>query len=66
MAAWAARVRDRNDEHFVEAQTSRRHSRPDHDRRVGRWHDDLTDEEVAAARPIVSGAAAAFGYDLRR
>lgn len=66
VTAWAARVRDRNDEHFVEAQTSRRHSRPDHDRRVGRWHDDLTDVDVAVATPLVASAAAAFDYDLRR
>lgn len=66
VAAWAARVRDRNDEHFVEAQTSRRHSRPDHERRVGRWQEDLSADEVSAVVPIVATAATTFGYDLRR
>src|SRR5690606_32909438 len=40
IARWADRVQDTNNEKFVEAVTSRRHSRPDHERRVGRWRDD--------------------------
>jgi hypothetical protein len=62
--AWWRRVRDRDDEHFVEAVTSRRRSRPDHSVRVGRWRENLSDEDVQRAVPIVTGAAARFGYDL--
>jgi hypothetical protein len=61
---WADRVRDTNDERFVEAITSRPHSRPDHERRVGRWEENLTAEEVASILPIVAPAAARFGYSL--
>lgn len=62
--AWWRRVRDRDDEHFVEALTSRGRSRPDHSVRVGRWRENLSEEEVARAVPIVADAAARFGYDL--
>ncbi len=61
--AWAHRVRNTNDEQFVEAMTSRRHSRPDHDRRVDRWRDDLTPEQVEAVARIVGPTARRFGYD---
>jgi len=64
LTAWSQRVQDTNNEHFVEAVTSRRHSRPDHSRRVGRWRENLTAEEVAAVLPIVAPAASRFGYDL--
>lgn len=64
LTAWACRVRDTDDERFVEARTSRRHSRPDHTRRVGRWTENLTVEEVALATPIVEDAAGRFGYVL--
>lgn len=64
LAAWSQRVQDTNNEHFVEAITSRRHSRPDHARRVGRWRENLSSEEVAAVLPIVAPAASLFGYDL--
>ncbi len=64
LAVWSQRVQDSNNEHFVEAVTSRRHSRPDHSRRVGRWRENLSAEEVAAVLPIVAPAASRFGYDL--
>lgn len=64
LGAWADRVRDTNDERFVEAMTSRRHSRPDHARRVGRWEENLTDAEVAAVTPILRAGATTFGYPL--
>lgn len=60
--SWWRRVRDRDDEHFVEARTSRRRSRPDHTVRVGRWRENLTPAEVAQVRPIVADSAATFGY----
>lgn len=51
-----------NGDGFVEAETSRRHSRPDHSRRVGRWRENLSADEVDAVWPIVADAAATFGY----
>jgi hypothetical protein len=60
---WVDRVQDTNNERFVEAETSRRHSRPDHSRRVGRWRENLTAAEVDVVWPIVADAAARFGYD---
>jgi hypothetical protein len=64
LAAWADRVRDTDDERFVEARTSRRHSRADHTRRVGRWTENLTTRDVEAVVPIVAEAAAKVGYEL--
>ncbi len=60
---WAGRVQDTNNDQFVEARTSRRRSRPDHSRRVGRWRENLTDADVDLIRPIVADAAATHGYD---
>lgn len=60
---WVDRVQDTNNERFVEAETSRRHSRPDHSRRVGRWRENLTAAEVDVVWPLVADAAARFGYD---
>ena len=59
---WADRVQDSNNERFVEAETSRGYSRPDHSRRVGRWRENLSAEDVDRAWPIVAGPAAQFGY----
>ena len=61
---WARRVQDTNNADFVEARTSRAYSRPDHSVRVGRWRENLTDEDVSAVVPIVAHAARSFGYDL--
>jgi len=63
-AAWWSRVRDRDDDQFVEAQTSRRRSRADHTVRVGRWRENLEPTDVARIAPIVADAAATFGYEL--
>lgn len=62
IAAWADRVQDSSNARFVEAETSRGYSRPDHSRRVGRWRENLTAEDVACAWPIVAATAARFGY----
>ncbi|MDA0206520.1 MAG: hypothetical protein O3A53_16795 [Acidobacteria bacterium] len=62
--AWASRVQDTSNAQFVEAQTSRRYSRSDHLTRIGRWRENLTEEEIARLIPLVSGAARAFGYKL--
>jgi len=59
---WAARVQDTNNAAFIEAQTSRNHSRPDHERRVGRWRENLSPAEAAAIWPLVETAATRFGY----
>jgi hypothetical protein len=60
---WVDRVQDTDNERFVEAETSRRHSRPDHSRRVGRWRENLSADEVDAVWRIVADAAARFGYE---
>ena len=61
---WAERVQDRNNEQFIEAQTSRAYSRPDHSVRVGRWRENLTAAEVAFLRPKVAETATRLGYKL--
>jgi hypothetical protein len=62
--SWVGRVQDQNNDRFVEAETSRRNSRPDHSRRVGRWMENLTPAEVRSVLPIVSTGAERFGYEL--
>jgi hypothetical protein len=61
LEAWAGRVRNTNDEKFVEAKTSRNYSRPDHRTRIDRWKENLTAEEVARLTPMVADAAQVFG-----
>ena len=62
LAKWAKRVQNSNNKDFVEAQTSRSYSRPDHRVRVDRWRENLTDEEAAAIWDIVGETAQALGY----
>jgi hypothetical protein len=64
IADWARRVQDTNNADFVEAKTSRSYSRPDHTVRVGRWRENLSNEDFARVLPIVSATARSFGYDL--
>jgi hypothetical protein len=59
---WAARVQDSNTADFVEAMTSRGYSRNDHSVRLGRWRENLTDEEVDRIWPIIAAPAERFGY----
>ncbi|THD57497.1 MAG: hypothetical protein E8A12_13220 [Phenylobacterium sp.] len=59
---WADRVQDTNSEAFVEALTSQSYSRPDHERRVGRWRENLSPQEVTSIWPILDEAAGRFGY----
>jgi hypothetical protein len=59
---WAARVQDSNNAVFVEAKTSRGYSRADHKVRIGRWRENLADEEIDRIWPIVAAPAARFGY----
>jgi hypothetical protein len=62
LARWAKRVQNSNNKDFIEAQTSRSYSRPDHKVRVDRWCENLTDEEAAAIWDIVGETAHALGY----
>jgi hypothetical protein len=59
---WAGRVQNSNNAAFVEAQTSRGYSRADHKVRIGRWRENLSDDDVARIWPIVALPAERFGY----
>ncbi|MEM6633047.1 MAG: hypothetical protein AAF694_25475, partial [Bacteroidota bacterium] len=61
---WADRVQDTNNEKFIEAQTSRAYSRPDHRVKIGRWKENLHKHEVEEVLPLVRGTAQMFGYAL--
>lgn len=62
LAGWARRVQNSNNRDFVEAQTSRGYSRPDHQVRVDRWRENLTGEEAATIWEIVGRTAVRLGY----
>ncbi len=64
LATWAMRVQNTNNANFDEAKTSQPLSRPDHTVRVGRWRENLSDEDLALAVPIVGPTSERFGYDL--
>ena len=64
LAQWARRVQNTNNKDFVEAETSRSYSRPDHTVRVDRWKENLTPADVASIRPIIEQTASQFGYEL--
>jgi len=64
IAGWSERVQNSNNERFVEAKTSRAYSRPDHKRRIGRWKENLSPEDLKRAVPIIREAAAVFRYEL--
>ncbi len=59
---WAARVQNTNNGAFVEASTSRNYSRRDHEVRIGRWRENLSEDEADRLWPMVSEAAKRFGY----
>jgi len=61
---WADRIQNTNNEKFVEALTSRHHSRPDHSVRVGRWRENLSTQEVQKALSMVANTNQRFGYEL--
>ncbi|MBJ22920.1 MAG: hypothetical protein CL933_26215 [Deltaproteobacteria bacterium] len=58
------RVQNTNNDEFVEAMTSRGHSRPGHRVRVGRWRETLSERQARAVVRIVSEANRHLGYDL--
>lgn len=64
LAAWINRVQDSNNEKFIEAETSRAYSTQDHSVRVGRWKENLTQEEIDTVLPMVSMTASQFGYPI--
>ena len=61
---WASRVQDSNNERFVEAECSKNYSRPDHRVRIGRWKENLSQNDVRAVFAIVHETAAQFHYRL--
>lgn len=61
---WASRVQNTNNKLFVEAVTSRNHSRPDHEVRIERWRENLSPAETQAVAEIVCEANKAFEYSL--
>ena len=61
---WVLRVQDENNEHFIEARTSRAYSRTDHSVRIGRWGENLSEKEVDSVSPIIAETSKAFGYTL--
>jgi hypothetical protein len=64
IAGWSDRVQNTNNERFVEAKTSRAYSRPNHSRRIGRWKENLSSEDLQRMLPIIREAAAIFDYEL--
>jgi len=64
LTSWAKRVQNTNNASFKEAKTSRSLSRADHTVRVGRWRENLSEQDIALALPIVGPTADRFGYDL--
>ncbi len=61
---WAERVQDKPNEKFVEAETSRAYSTQDHSVKVGRWQENLNEEEIQLALPIIQETAQALGYNI--
>ena len=61
---WADRVQNKNNEQFVEAETSRAYSTEDHSVKVGRWRENLSQAELQMVLPMVQETAQRLGYDL--
>jgi hypothetical protein len=64
LQSWAQRVQNTNNKDFVEAETSREYSTNDHQVRVGRWRENMTDAEVRQVLPIIRETAEKMGYKL--
>lgn len=64
LVAWINRVQDRNNEKFIEAETSKAYSTEDHSVKVGRWKENLTPEEIDFVHPMVAETALQFGYKI--
>ena len=61
---WCNRVQNTNNEKFVEAMTSRAYSRHDHTVKVGRWRENMTEEEVEQVWAMVKLTAIRFSYKI--
>jgi len=61
---WCNRVQNTNNKKFVEAMTSRAYSTNDHTVKVGRWKENMTEEERAVVLPIIQETAKKFGYNF--
>jgi hypothetical protein len=66
ISEWAKRVQNTNNRDFIEAKCSRNYSRPYHEKRVERWKENLSIEEVNSILPLIKEGAANFGYDLSK
>ena len=64
LAQWAKRVQNTNNKDFVEAETSKNYSRPDHQTRIDRWKENLSPAEVQSVLPMIIQTARQFGYAL--
>ena len=62
LQSWATRVQDTNNAQFVEAETSRAYSTADHQVRVGRWRENLSEAEAQQIWPILAETATKMGY----
>jgi hypothetical protein len=61
---WIGRVHNEDNDQFIEAETSRSYSTNDHQVKVGRWRENLTDHEIEEVLPLVRQTALSFGYRL--
>ena len=61
---WVDRVQDENNEKFVEAECSRPYSTTDHSKKVGRWRENLSEDDVASVLPFIRQGAQNFHYEL--
>ncbi|MBX2876208.1 MAG: hypothetical protein KTR30_29075 [Saprospiraceae bacterium] len=64
LEAWARRVQNTNNKDFVEAKTSRPYSTADHQVRVGRWRENLSEGEVAGILPLINATMQGFHYEV--
>lgn len=64
LRCWSQRVQNSNNEHFIEAKTSRTYSRLDHKYRIDRWKENLTMDEINEALLIIGKTASVFGYQM--
>ena len=64
LLSWSERVQNTNNQKFVEARTSKPYSRADHKTRIGRWKENLSDDDLRQVIPIIEEASKRFGYEL--
>jgi len=64
LASWSERVQNTNNKKFIEARASRSLSRADHKYRIGRWKENLGQEDLRQVIPIVRETAEIYGYEV--